>query len=154
VANSIREDPRKQGLLYAATDLQVWVSTDDGDHWRSLKFDMPSISVRDIQVKDDSTVSLLGSRRRHARTRLLDSRQHLVVATGERGAHRRVVWQALPLQAGDGRACALRHERSHAVAARVPAGENPLPGGIIDYTLAGNASSPVTLDILDGCRER
>ena len=26
VANSIREDPRKKGLLYAATDTQVWVS--------------------------------------------------------------------------------------------------------------------------------
>ncbi len=33
VANSIREDPREKGLLYAATDTQVWVSFDDGDHW-------------------------------------------------------------------------------------------------------------------------
>jgi hypothetical protein len=37
VANSIREDPRKKGLLYAATDTQVWVSFDDGDHWQSLQ---------------------------------------------------------------------------------------------------------------------
>src|SRR6185503_9511395 len=55
VSNSIREDPRKKGLLYAATDLQVWVSFDDGDHWESMKYDMPPVSVRDIQVKDDST---------------------------------------------------------------------------------------------------
>ncbi len=55
VANSIREDPRTKGLLYAATDLQVWVSFDDGDHWSSLRLDMPPVSVRDIQVKDDST---------------------------------------------------------------------------------------------------
>ena len=55
VSNSIREDPRKKGLLYAATDMQVWVSFDDGDHWQSLKLDMPAISVRDMQVKDDST---------------------------------------------------------------------------------------------------
>ena len=34
VSNSIREDPRKKGLLYAATDTQVWVSFDDGDHWQ------------------------------------------------------------------------------------------------------------------------
>ncbi len=54
VANSIREDPRK-GLLYAATDTQVWVSFDDGDHWESLRLNMPAISVRDLQVKDDST---------------------------------------------------------------------------------------------------
>src|SRR5439155_1689687 len=55
VANSIREDPRTRGLLYAATDVQVWVSYDDGDRWESLKLDMPAISVRDIQVKDDDS---------------------------------------------------------------------------------------------------
>jgi hypothetical protein len=31
----------------------------------------------------------------------------------------------------------------------LPAGENPLPGGIIDYSLATDASEPVTLDIVD-----
>jgi photosystem II stability/assembly factor-like uncharacterized protein len=55
VANSIREDPRKKGLLYAATDAQVWVSFDDGDNWHSLRLDMPAISVRDIEVKDDAS---------------------------------------------------------------------------------------------------
>ena len=55
VANSIREDPRKKGLLYAATDTQVWVSFDDGDNWSSLRLDMPAISVRDIEVKDDDS---------------------------------------------------------------------------------------------------
>jgi hypothetical protein len=54
-SNSIREDPRKKGLLYAATDTQVWVSMDDGDNWSSLRLDMPAISVRDIQVKDDES---------------------------------------------------------------------------------------------------
>ncbi len=55
MANSIREDPRKKGLLYAATDTQVWVSFDDGDHWHSLRLNMPAISVRDIEVKDDAS---------------------------------------------------------------------------------------------------
>src|SRR5262249_25417143 len=55
VSNSIREDPRVKGLLYAATDTQIWVSFDDGDHWHSLRLDMPAISVRDIQVKDDAS---------------------------------------------------------------------------------------------------
>jgi hypothetical protein len=55
VANSIREDPRKQGLLYAATETEVWFSIDDGDHWQPLRLNMPAVSVRDIQVKDDSS---------------------------------------------------------------------------------------------------
>ena len=54
-ANSIREDPRKKGLLYAATDTQFWVSFDDGGQWHSLRLNMPAISVRDIEVKDDSS---------------------------------------------------------------------------------------------------
>ena len=57
VANSIREDPRKKGLLYAATDMQVWVSFDDGDHWQSLRGDMPAISVRDIRSRTTARVS-------------------------------------------------------------------------------------------------
>ena len=39
----------------AATETQVWVSFDDGDHWHTLRLNMPAVSVRDIQVKDDST---------------------------------------------------------------------------------------------------
>ena len=31
----------------------------------------------------------------------------------------------------------------------LPAGENPPPGAILDYFLAADAASPVTLDILD-----
>ncbi|HKB54354.1 MAG TPA: hypothetical protein VKD22_10160, partial [Ramlibacter sp.] len=55
VSNAIREDPRQKGLLYASTDTQVWVSFDDGAHWQTLRINMPAVSVRDIQVKDDST---------------------------------------------------------------------------------------------------
>ena len=88
-ANSIREDPRQKGLLYAATDTQVWVSFDDGDHWQSLKLDMPAISVRDLQVKDDSTLPLFGSRRGHARPRLLDPRQRDAAAAGGGDSARR-----------------------------------------------------------------
>ena len=46
--------PRQPGLLYAGTDTQVWVSFDDGDHWQSLRHNMPAISVRDLQIKDDA----------------------------------------------------------------------------------------------------
>jgi photosystem II stability/assembly factor-like uncharacterized protein len=54
VANTIREDPAAAGLLFAGTDTQVWVSFDDGDHWQSLRHNMPAISVRDLQIKDDA----------------------------------------------------------------------------------------------------
>jgi photosystem II stability/assembly factor-like uncharacterized protein len=150
VANSIREDPRKRGLLYAATDLQVWVSFDDGDHWQSLKFDMPAISVRDIQVKDDTTC---------------------LCADLVAGTHGRGFWildDVTPLrQAAEARAAqssgkAFLFKPVTAVRVRfgtndptpwppeLPAGENPLPGGIIDYWLPRDASGPVKLEIADG----
>ena len=44
-------------VIYRATGLDgvlgMYVSFDDGDHWQSLRIDMPAISVRDITVKDD-----------------------------------------------------------------------------------------------------
>ena len=146
VANSIREDPRKPGLLYAATEIQVWVSFDDGDHWNSLRLDMPAVSVREIKVKDDSTCLC----------------SDLVAGTHGRGFW--VLDNLTPLrQAADARAASVAYLFEPAAAVRVrfgtndptewtpelPHGENPPPGGIIDYYLAADASGAVTLDILD-----
>ena len=149
-ANSIREDPKKKGLLYAATDVQVWVSFDDGDHWRTLRFNMPAISVRDLELKDDSTC---------------------LCADLVAGTHGRGFWildDVTPLrQDAEARAAqtagaAYLFKPITAIRVRYgmndptpwppewPAGENPMPGGIIDYSLAANASAPVTLEILDG----
>jgi photosystem II stability/assembly factor-like uncharacterized protein len=146
VANSIREDPRKKGLLYASTDTQVWVSFDDGDHWQSLKLDMPAISVRDIQVKDDSVCMC----------------SDLVAATHGRGFW--ILDDVTPLrQEAAARAASAAYLFKPVTAVRmraatndptpwppeVLAGENPPVGGTIDYYLASAASGPVTLDILN-----
>ena len=55
--SSIREDPRRRGLLYAATERRVYVSFDDGNRWQSLQLNMAPSSVRDIVVKDDDLVA-------------------------------------------------------------------------------------------------
>ena len=51
--NVVREDPKRRGLLYAGSETQVWFSLDDGDHWHSLRGNMPAISIRDLIIKDD-----------------------------------------------------------------------------------------------------
>ena len=51
--NSVKEDPVTKGLLYAATELRVYVSFDDGDQWQALQNNMPVTSVRDIMVHGD-----------------------------------------------------------------------------------------------------
>ncbi|HJZ97105.1 MAG TPA: hypothetical protein VKE70_11420, partial [Candidatus Solibacter sp.] len=51
--NSIKEDPKVKGLLYAATELRVYVSFNDGDDWQPLQNNMPATSIRDIVVHGD-----------------------------------------------------------------------------------------------------
>jgi photosystem II stability/assembly factor-like uncharacterized protein len=145
VTNSIREDPRKKGLLYAATDTQVWVSIDDGDNWSSLRLDMPAISVRDIQVKDDE--SCLCS--------------DLVAGTHGRGFW--ILDDVTPLrQAAEAASAATAYLFKPETGIRIrfgtndptpwppelPAGENPPAGAIVDYYLPGDADE-VKLEFLD-----
>jgi len=53
---AIREDPKREGLLYAATEIGVYVSFDDGGHWRSLQRNLPMSSMRDLAVTDRDLV--------------------------------------------------------------------------------------------------
>jgi photosystem II stability/assembly factor-like uncharacterized protein len=145
VTNSIREDPRKKGLLYASTDTQVWVSFDDGDNWHSLRLNMPAVSVRDIEVKDDA--SCLCS--------------DLVAGTHGRGFW--ILDDVTPLrQAAEAAAATSAYLFKPATGIRIRfgtndptpwppemlAGENPPPGAIVDYYLPSSAGE-VKLEFLN-----
>ncbi|MDQ2680022.1 MAG: hypothetical protein M3Y21_03235, partial [Candidatus Eremiobacteraeota bacterium] len=54
--NVVREDPLRNGLLYAGTETGMFVSFDDGDHWQSLQLNLPTASVRDIDLHDGDIV--------------------------------------------------------------------------------------------------
>jgi len=149
VANTIREDPRQAGLLYAGTDTQVWVSFDDGDHWQSLRHNMPAISVRDLQIKDDAKCGCAD----------------LIAGTHGRGFW--ILDDVTPLrQAAAAKAALARNEPylfTPETATRVrfgtneptpwppelPAGESAPPGALIDYYLPKDASGAITLEIVD-----
>jgi photosystem II stability/assembly factor-like uncharacterized protein len=53
---AVREDPKKRGLLYAATENGVYVSFDDGTNWRPLKLNLPPTPVHDLMIKNDDLV--------------------------------------------------------------------------------------------------
>jgi photosystem II stability/assembly factor-like uncharacterized protein len=53
----IREDPERQGLLYAGTERGVWVSFDDGATWQSLQLNLPPVPVHDLAVKEGDLVA-------------------------------------------------------------------------------------------------
>jgi hypothetical protein len=61
----IREDPDRRGLLYAGTEMGVYVSFDGGGSWRPLQMDpstgsgrgLPAVPVHDIAVKGNELVA-------------------------------------------------------------------------------------------------
>ena len=38
---TVKEDPQRKGLLFAGTELGVFVSFNDGDTWQSLQLNLP-----------------------------------------------------------------------------------------------------------------
>ena len=54
--NAIREDTERRGLLFAGTELGMYLSFDDGDHWQPLQLNLPVTSVRDITIHGDDLI--------------------------------------------------------------------------------------------------
>ncbi len=52
----VREDPEKQGLLFAGTERGVFTSGDGGAGWQSLQLEMPGVPVTDLRVKERDLV--------------------------------------------------------------------------------------------------
>ena len=46
----VREDPDREGLLYAGTEFGMFISFDDGDHWQPFQLNLPNVPVSDIKV--------------------------------------------------------------------------------------------------------
>lgn len=53
----VREDPKQKGLLFAGTETTVYVSFDDGNHWQSLRQNLPSTSIRDMVFHTDNNMN-------------------------------------------------------------------------------------------------
>lgn len=58
---AVREDPVREGLLYAGTEFGMYVSVNDGESWEQFQFNLPRTPITDIKVKDgDLVVSTMG----------------------------------------------------------------------------------------------
>ena len=57
----VREDPDREGLLYAGTEFGMFISFDNGAHWQSFQLNLPNVPVTDIKVhRKDLIVSTQG----------------------------------------------------------------------------------------------
>jgi photosystem II stability/assembly factor-like uncharacterized protein len=138
--DTVREDPVRKGLLFAATENAVWVSFDDGPHWQSLQMNLPHTSMRDLVVHDDDLIVATHGRSFWILDDITPLRQ-MSAAVAKAEVH---LFDPAP-------AYRVRRDTNTdtPLPADEPAGENPPDGAIIDYFLASAASGPVTLEILD-----
>ncbi len=51
--HAVREDPTRQGLLYAATQHGVYISYNDGGNWQLLEAGLPDVPVVDLIVEQN-----------------------------------------------------------------------------------------------------
>lgn len=132
---SIREDPVRRGLLFAATETGVWISFDDGAHWETLQLNLPRVSVRDLRVhENDLVVATHG--------RAFWSLDDIGVL---RQLHDSVTAKALHLfQPTDAwRFAGGRGGRGGT------AGENPYDGVLVDYWVGKAPTDKLTLEFVD-----
>jgi photosystem II stability/assembly factor-like uncharacterized protein len=139
--HAIREDPVRKGLLFAGSEIGVFVSFDDGSSWRPLQNNLPVSSVRDLVIHGDD----------------------LVIAT-----HGRAFWildDVAPLRGWNeeamrqsarffppAHAIRIRRSENHdsPLPPETPVGRNPPTGAIFDYFLKSSAAgAEVTLEIND-----
>ena len=152
VVNAVREDPAQPGLLYAATELGVFVSFDDGDAWQPLQMNLPPTSVRDLWIHQADLVA--GT---HGRGFwILDDVEPLrdiarAVRSGELAAAQvDPAWPAAHLYPPEP-TYRVRWDRwtDTPLPPEEPAGANPPDGAILQYWLPAGVSGPVTLEVLD-----
>ena len=138
--NCVREDPARKGLLYACTEMGVYVSFNDGEAWQPLQLNLPTTSVRDLVVHGDDLVIAT-----HGRSFwILDDATPLrQMSAGVAAAD---VWLFRPATA-----CRVRKgsDQGTPVPLDEPLAENPPSGAVIDYYLKEKAKAPVRLEIFD-----
>jgi len=136
----VREDTMRKGLLYAGTEMGIYVSLDDGERWYSLRSNLPVAPVHDISVHEyDLAVAT------HGRAFwILDDIEPIREwsdAILSRNAYLFHPIHPLRMRRSENHDTPLPHE--------TPVGENPPAGAIIDYYLKSPAVGGIALEIRD-----
>jgi hypothetical protein len=148
-ARAVREDPDREGLLYAGTEYGLFVSFDDGAHWQSLQLNLPHTPVTDLVLHQKDLVVATQGRSfwilddvtplHQLSDQVASSQLHLFEP---RNAFRTPGQPASPDDA---------FARDPIYGARMPmdrVGQNP-PAGALIYYFLGDGLDVLTLEILD-----
>ena len=133
---AVREDPKKRGLLYAGTEMGVFVSFNDGADWRPLQMNLPRAPIHDLIVKDDDLVVAT-----HGRSFwILDDLSPVRQYTDD------IAKQDVHLYTP---AVAYRMQNPDEVPKPIVVGQNPPAGAVIDFFLKDAPKGETTIEILD-----
>ncbi len=138
--NSVREDPIRKGLLFAGTERTVYFSLDDGEHWQSLRLNLPATSIRDLVVHDDDVVVGTHGRSFWILDNVTPLRQ-LSAQIPESPAFLFAPQLTYRVRRNNGTDTPLPPE--------IPAGQNPPDGAMLDYWLKSPPTAALTLEIVD-----
>ncbi|MBI2403653.1 MAG: hypothetical protein HYV20_13145, partial [Gemmatimonadetes bacterium] len=135
----VREDPAREGLLYAGTQYGAFISFDDGAHWQPFQQNLPRTPVTDIKVVgSDLAISTMGRS-----FWVMDDVQPLRELSQQVASQPRHLFQPRD-------AYRMRYGGGFGFGSRDPAEPEYLrPGAIIDYYFAQPPSGEVKLEILD-----
>jgi len=127
-------------LLFAGTELAVWVSFNDGASWQSLQLNLPHVSMRDLWIHGNDLV--VGT---HGRSFwILDDITPLRQIDQDLANSDVVLFKP-----ADAYRIRRNANTDTPLPPEVPAGKNPPDGAIFDYYLKSNATGPVKLEVLD-----
>ena len=138
--HTVKEDPVRQGLLFAGTERAVHVSFDDGESWQPLQLDLPVTSMRDLQIYGNDLIVATHGRGFWVIDDMTPLRQ-LDETVAKADAYLFKPADAVNVVQGGENGTPLQKDE--------PQAENPPTGAVIYYYLRSDANGPVTLEILD-----
>jgi photosystem II stability/assembly factor-like uncharacterized protein len=131
---TVREDPKRKGLLFAGTETGVYYSTNDGATWQSLQVNLPIVPITDLTIKDGDLIAATQGRAFWVLDDITPLRD-VTDAVVSSGAH------LFPPRD------ATRTRRAGFGRGPTGMGQNPPAGAIVSYFLG--AAQDITLEFLD-----
>jgi photosystem II stability/assembly factor-like uncharacterized protein len=136
--HAVREDPKREGLLYVGTERGIVFSRDTGATWQPLKLNLPTVCVTDLVVKNNDLV--VGTNGRSIW--ILDD------LTPIRAYSKQIAAQDVYLFPTQPSTRWRYHAPFYSAEGRHQA-ENPPLGTFVYYYLKEKPKDPITLEVLD-----
>jgi photosystem II stability/assembly factor-like uncharacterized protein len=145
--NILRVDSKQPGLLFVGTETTVYVSFDNGDHWQSLRQNLPSTSIRDLVIHTDYHMNDLVIGTYGRGFWILDDITALrQIAANAQAISSSAAYLFMPEEAIRAR---INSNWDQPFSIEVPHAPNPPYGVIVDYYLSNPPAGPIQLQVFD-----